>query len=289
MSTNTLFSDPLWFTTRATGTITLGLVTLTVVLGVAGAVRYAPAKMGRFEVAALHRNLSLLSLAVLGVHIGTALADTFVPIGWSAVVVPFLSPYRTTWVGLGTIAFDLLLAVYLTSAVRLRIGQRRWKAVHLCSYAAWPIALFHAAGTGSDTRLGLQITLYSVCLAVVLGAVGWRIYTIGPGHLAARAALAAASVGTAAGFYGFLAAGPLAPNWSHRAQHAQSTVLIGEDRWSRTYARPTRPPPRTRSKAATASACWPSRRPRELLLTCVNTLRSTAEYRRSPLTPANTR
>lgn len=227
---NTLFNDPLWFTTRATGTVALGLLTLTVALGVAGAGRYAPAKLGRFEVAALHRNLSLLSLAVLGVHIGTALADTFVPIGWTAVLVPFLSPYRTTWVGLGTIAFDLLLAVYLTSAVRLRIGQRRWKAVHLCSYAAWPVALFHAAGTGSDTRLGLQIGLYSVCLAIVLGAVWWRLYNLGPGHLAARAVLAVASFGTVAGFYGFLAAGPLAPNWSHRAQQAQSTVLTGEHR-----------------------------------------------------------
>lgn len=226
---NTLLSDPLWFATRAAGTVAFGLLTLSVALGVAGAGRYAPASMGRFEVAALHRNLSLLALAVLGVHIGTALADTFVPIGWSAVVVPFLSPYRTTWVGLGTLAFDLLLAVYLTSAVRLRIGQRRWKAVHLCAYAAWPVALFHAAGTGSDTRLGLQIALYSICVVVVLAAVGWRLRNAGPQRVAARAALAVASVATMAGFYGFLIAGPLAPNWSHHAQQAaEHDVLTGE-------------------------------------------------------------
>jgi hypothetical protein len=92
------------------------------------------------------------------------------------------------------------------------------------------LAVFHAAGTGSDTRLGLQIALYSVCIAAVLAAVSWRLHTIGPGHLAARAGLAAVSVGTVAGFYGFLAAGPLAPNWSHRAHQAQSTVLTGEHR-----------------------------------------------------------
>lgn len=227
---NTLLSDPLWFATRASGTVALGLLTVTVVLGVAGAGRYAPPPLGRFEVPALHRNLSLLSLAVLGVHIGTALADTFVPIGWSAVVVPFLSPYRTTWVGLGTLAFDLLLAVYVTSAVRLRIGQRRWKAVHLLAYAAWPIALFHAAGTGSDTRLGLQIALYSVCIAVVLAAAWWRLYNAGPRQLAARAGATAVSVATVAGFYGFLVAGPLAPHWSHRAAHAETAALKGEHR-----------------------------------------------------------
>lgn len=228
---NPLLSDPLWFATRASGTVALGLLTASVVLGVAGAGRYAPPTVGRFEVAALHRNLSILSLAVLGVHIGTALADSFVPIGWTAVFVPFLSPYRTTWVGLGTVAFDLLLAVYITSAVRLRIGQRRWKIVHLCAYAAWPVAVFHAAGTGSDTRLGLQIALYSVCLAAVLAAALWRLHNAGPGRVAVRAGAATAGVAIVAGFYGFLAAGPLAPNWSHHAQHAAETIdLTGEHR-----------------------------------------------------------
>ena len=201
---STLLGNPLWFATRATGSIALILLTATVVLGIAGAGRYAPSAVGRFEVAALHRNLSLLCLALLAVHIGTALADSYVPLGWISGLVPFVSPYRTLWTGLGTVAFDLLLTVALTSALRLRMGLRRWKATHFLAYAAWPAAVFHAAGTGSDTKLGPQTVLYLLCAAAVLLACWWRLYHAGPGRVAARAWAAVLCVALSVGFYGFL-------------------------------------------------------------------------------------
>lgn len=212
-----LLGNPLWFATRASGTVALLLLTATTLLGVAGAGRYAPRALGRFEVAALHRNLSLLSLAVLCVHIGTAIADSYVPLGWPSVLVPFASPYRTLWVGLGTVAFDLLLAVALTSAVRLRLGLRRWKAVHLLAYAAWPVAAFHAAGTGTDTKLGPQLALYALCFAALLGACWWRLRQAGPDRVTARAWAAVLSLAVPVAFAAFVVSGPLVPGWSHRA------------------------------------------------------------------------
>lgn len=178
-----LFNNPLWFATRATGSIALILLTVTVVLGVAGAGRYAPTTVGRFEVNALHRNLSVLCLALLAVHIGTTVADAYVPIGWDSALVPLVSPYRTQWVAFGTVAFDLLLAVALTSAVRLRMGQRRWKAVHFLAYAAWPAAVLHGFGTGTDTKLGAQQLLYVLCVAFVGAAICWRIYRATSGRV----------------------------------------------------------------------------------------------------------
>jgi len=230
---STLLSNPLWFATRATGSIALILLTATTVLGIAGARRYAPASRGRFEVAALHRNLSLLSLALLVTHICTALADSYVPLGWESGLVPFAAPYRTAWVGLGTVAFDMLLAVALTSAFRLRIGLRRWKATHLLAYAAWPVAVFHAAGTGTDTKLGLQLALYVLCIAAVLAACWWRLYHAGPGHAAARTWAAVFSVAVPVAFYAFLTFGPLAPGWSHRAEQAASAhrESVRGERW----------------------------------------------------------
>lgn len=226
-----LLANPLWFATRASGTVALILLTATTVLGVVGAARFRPAAVGRFELANLHRNLSLLALALLAVHIGTALADSYVPIGWISAIVPFVSPYRTLWVGLGTLAFDLLLAVALTSAVRLRMGLRRWKAVHLCAYAAWPVAVFHAAGTGTDTKLGPQLALYAVCIAAVLAAVWWRLHRSGPGHAPVRIGAAVLSLAVPLAFYTFVVSGPLAPGWSHRAQPAAAnTRTTGERR-----------------------------------------------------------
>jgi hypothetical protein len=143
--------SPLWYATRATGTVAVLLLTATVALGIAAGGRYAPQRIARFEVSSLHRNLSLLTLAFLGLHIATAVSDSYTSIGWPAAFIPLASSYQPLWVGLGAVALDLLLAVAVTSA------------------------LFHAVGTGTDTRLGPQLLLYAACLATVLAAVGWRI------------------------------------------------------------------------------------------------------------------
>jgi methionine sulfoxide reductase heme-binding subunit len=176
-----------------------------------------PRRIGRFEIGLLHRNLAILTLVFLALHIATAVLDPFVHLDWAVAIVPFGASYRPLWLGLGTVAFDLLLAVLITSALRLRLGRRRWKAVHWLTYTAWPIALFHAAGTGSDTRLPLQLWLYAACLAAVVTAVWWRLYQAGPGRVIVRAtaALTATAVPLVAG--AFLTAGPLQPGWSHQA------------------------------------------------------------------------
>ena len=213
----TLAANPLWFATRACGTVALVLLTVSVVIGIASARRYAPGRIGRFEVAAAHRNASVLALVFLAAHIVTAIADAYVPLGWVSVVIPFASPYRTLWTGLGTVAFDLLAVVALTSAVRLRLGVRSWKTVHYLAYAAWPPAVFHAAGTGTDTRLKPQLALYVLCVGSVTAACWWRLYTAGPRYRGARV-LAALATGILPVLLSvFLTGGPLAPGWSHRA------------------------------------------------------------------------
>ena len=173
--------SPLWYATRAGGTVALLLLTATVALGIATGGGWVPRRGARFEPALLHRNLSLLTLVFLTLHVVTALSDTFVHIGWAATVLPFASPYRTVWLGLGTVALDLLLAVAITSAVRLRLGVRLWKAVHWSAYAAWPVALVHAAGTGTDSRSPLQLALYALCAAVTVSAVVVRLRHPGRG------------------------------------------------------------------------------------------------------------
>ena len=98
-------------------------------------------------------------------------ADGYTPIGLQDAVVPFISPYRPIWLGLGAIAFDLLLALVATSLLRERIGYRIWRYVHWLAYASWPVALVHALGTGSDARLGWMRWTGVACVAVVAFAV----------------------------------------------------------------------------------------------------------------------
>src|SRR5207248_9285466 len=75
--------------------------------------------------------------------------DGYVPIRWIDAVVPFTSQYKPLWLGLGAVAVDLLLAVIVTSLLRVRIGHRVWRAVHWMAYACWPVAVIHGLGTGS--------------------------------------------------------------------------------------------------------------------------------------------
>ncbi len=69
-------------------------------------------------------------------------------------MLPFLSPYRTAAIGLGTLAVDLGAAVLLTSVLRHRLGFRSWRAVHWLAYLAWPAAFGHALGAGGDLHTG---------------------------------------------------------------------------------------------------------------------------------------
>lgn len=109
---------PLWYATRAFGVVALVLVTATVVLGIVGRTRFAAPGLPRVVTAGLHRNLSLLVLALVALHVLTTIADGYAPIGLASAVVPFGSPYRSLWLGLGTLAFDMLLAVAVTSLLR---------------------------------------------------------------------------------------------------------------------------------------------------------------------------
>ncbi len=165
----------LWYVTRATGIISLVLLTGTVMLGVLGTARAASERWPRIVTASLHRSLALTSVALVGVHVITTVLDPFASIGVVAVFIPGSSAYRPLWLGLGAVSFDLLLAVIITSLLRDRLSHRAWQAVHLLVYAGWPIALWHGLGTGTDTRLAWVLAINVGCVAAVGWAVWWRL------------------------------------------------------------------------------------------------------------------
>jgi len=207
--------SPLWYLTRATGVMALVLLTATVVLGVAGTARFATPRWPRVITAQLHRNLSLLAVAFVAAHVLTTVLDSYAPIGWISAILPFTSSYRTFWLGLGTAAFDMLLAVVVTSLLRARLGYRAWRAVHWLGYACWPVALWHGLGTGTDSKLSWLLALDAACVAAVTGALGWRLSLARrrPGPLTGLLACAAVPAATVV----FVAVGPLQPGWARRA------------------------------------------------------------------------
>ncbi|MDA8319203.1 MAG: ferric reductase-like transmembrane domain-containing protein [Actinomycetota bacterium] len=220
--TGTVLSAPvvvgpslLWYTTRATGVVALVLLTGTVLLGVVGSARAASARWPRIVTAELHRNLALTAAAFVAIHVITTLLDPFAPIGLAAVVIPFASSYRPFWLSLGTVAFDLLAAVLITSLLRDRLRRRTWQVVHLLVYACWPVALWHGLGTGTDSRLPWVLGIDVICLAAVGWAVWWRLSFTehSTARTVGRVSLAAFPLLTLV----FVAVGPMQPGWARRA------------------------------------------------------------------------
>ena len=210
-------TSPLWFATRATGLMALVLLTCTVLLGILTSVRYASPAWPRFVTISLHRNLSLLTITFLGLHILTTITDPFVSIGPLSVVLPFTSGYRRIWLGLGAVAFDLLLAVLVTSLLRTRINPRVWRLVHWAGYACWPVALVHGLGTGTDGGARWVLAISAACALAVLAAAAWRLTAGWPAHAGLRVTAAAAAVAVALATAGWAWAGPLKPGWARRA------------------------------------------------------------------------
>jgi methionine sulfoxide reductase heme-binding subunit len=211
-------SKAYWYLTRSTGVVALVLLSAIVILGTLSPMRLAGTeRWPRFAVGRLHRDLSLLAVVFLAVHIVTSVLDTFAPIGWIDAVVPLHSSYRPLWLGLGALAFDLMLALIITSLVRLRLGYDRWRRIHWLAYASWPIAVLHGLGTGSDAKAGWALTVTLACTAAVLLAVVIRIARAENTDDDARVGWLSLALATPVGLAIFAFAGPFQSGWAAKA------------------------------------------------------------------------
>jgi methionine sulfoxide reductase heme-binding subunit len=175
-------STALWYASRATGVVSLVLLSAVMIIGILVNRHGRLPGLPRFAVLGLHRNLSLLAVAFVAVHVLTAVADSYVSISLAAAVVPFVSSYEPLWLGLGAVALDLMAALIVTSLLRGHLGRRTWRAVHWLAYASWPVAVVHSVFSGRDLQTGPLLCLALACIAGVIGALAWRV-------AAARAAL----------------------------------------------------------------------------------------------------
>ncbi len=187
-TTPTLSQSPFWYLTRSTGIVAFLLMTVALAFGVAATQRsLASPAWPRFATQNLHRNVSLLGIVFIVVHVITTIVDGYVSVSWWSLIVPGASAYKTFWVSLGTIAFDLVLLLTATSLLRLRMSAGLWRAVHWGAYALWPLTLLHFLKTGTDaTSGGFGVWIAIGALLVVLAAVGVRVGTSDSPPRAAR-------------------------------------------------------------------------------------------------------
>ena len=213
----TVGPSAMWYLTRASGAVALVLLTAAVVIGVAAIARMRAPGLPRFIIDGIHRTASLLAVAFLAVHILTAVLDSFASISLLDAVIPFIGSYRPLWLGLGAVAFDLLLAVAVTSLVRARMGHSAWRGIHWLAYAAWPTAVVHGFGTGSDVHQTWLVGITAACVVAVLLAVVARVIIGWPENLRIRVGALGMAAAFALGLLVWLPGGPMGKGWARRA------------------------------------------------------------------------
>lgn len=177
-----------WAIARSTGAVALVLLSLSVALGIF--TRSAKTYLGvpRFATTSIHRSASLLALLFTLIHVATLLLDTYTGLTLYHFFIPFTSSHKTLTYGLGTLAFDLLLALAATGLLRSHIPEKLFHLVHWGAYAAWPAALIHGITSGSDTDQGWFLALTLGCIALVGASITYRLLPAFSRHRATPAA-----------------------------------------------------------------------------------------------------
>jgi sulfoxide reductase heme-binding subunit YedZ len=153
----------------------------------------------------------------LAIHVASVVIDGFAPIGWLAAFIPFASPYRPIWLGLGAVVTDLLLAVAISSGLRRRISYRTWHLIHLSAYLCWPIAAAHALGSGTDAAKPWLLAVLVASGATLLFLLAWRVVR-GPAlSLRTRSLAIGGALLSPLLLMAWAVSGPLQPGWAHRA------------------------------------------------------------------------
>jgi methionine sulfoxide reductase heme-binding subunit len=160
----------LWNVSRALGLVALLLLSVVLALGALHNTtlsRAAAQALPRFVVVALHRNLALITVVFVALHVVTVLVTPYLPLRWYHLVVPGTASFNPWPVGLGAVALDLLLAVVISSSLRRYLSKRVWLVVHWSTYVCFPVAVAHAIANASF-RGGTWWTLVVPLLATVL-------------------------------------------------------------------------------------------------------------------------
>jgi predicted ferric reductase len=162
-----------WYLARGSGIVSMALFTIAFALGLLTAGRVSSPRWPRFVTETLHRNVALASVVFIVVHVVTIVLDDFVSIGLLEAFVPFVGSYSPLYLGLGAIAFDVIIVLILTGLMRAKMSFRLWRLVHWIAYAGWPIALVHTIGIGTDQEWVLITVGVSVVLVLACG--GYRV------------------------------------------------------------------------------------------------------------------
>ena len=167
-------SPALWYAARASGVAAYVVLSLVVSFGLMLGGKAQTRSWPRFSVEDVHRFGGLLVGSLIGIHVLTIAADSFLPFSLTQLLVPFTSTYRPLWTGLGIAAAEILLALAITNHYRKQLPYGFWRKAHYLNFAVWGLASVHGLMSGTDRGATWLAILYGVSVAVVVMLLVWR-------------------------------------------------------------------------------------------------------------------
>ena len=167
--------DPIpfgWWLARAIGMLAYLSLWSSTFFGVLVGARGAGGLVSSATVFELHRAWSLVAVLTTLVHVAVVIVD---PEGHVALPEALLAYGTTGAVRLGAVALWALGAVAVTTALKNRLSQWVWRAVHASAFGAFLVAWTHAFMAGTDTADPLVRALYVGTAAALAAAVAQRV------------------------------------------------------------------------------------------------------------------
>ena len=169
-------SDSLaWYSSRVLGFLAYGALAISVVYGLLLSSGLLDRIAHRAVSLTLHQDLSAIAIGFTALHGALLALDTYVPQTVRQLVIPFAGPYRPEWVGVGQVAFYVMVVVFASFYVRRRIGQRMWRTLHYTTFMAFVGATVHGVMSGTDTPADWAFWIYATASVAVVFLLGYRI------------------------------------------------------------------------------------------------------------------
>jgi sulfoxide reductase heme-binding subunit YedZ len=157
-----------WYVTRSAGIIAYLLLWFSTVWGLAVPSKVLTQALDQTFTVDFHEFTSLLAIGFTLLHVFVLTIDRFLPYTPLQILVPFLSPYRPFWVGMGVIAFYITLLVTITFYLRKKIGMKTFRSIHVLSLLGYLGVTLHGLYAGTDAPLAAMQLLYKGTALVVI-------------------------------------------------------------------------------------------------------------------------
>jgi predicted ferric reductase len=167
-----------WYLSRGSGFVALGLLWVSMMLGIGITNKMARLWPGIPPTMAIHEYSGLLGLFFVAFHALILLGDQYSKYLLVQLLMPFGSvQYRPTWVGLGQLGFYAWLIIALTFYIRKAIGKKTWRVIHYASFATYLSALIHGLMSGTDASTIWAQDFYWITGGSLLFLLVYRILT----------------------------------------------------------------------------------------------------------------